>query len=143
LSTLKVTIPILLLITTFFTLIGMLIGYLFTSEETSTLAAISIGSIFLFLSNLIVPIESMPPAVQEIAQFNPFVLSEGILKKAIIFKAELSTLVPDVYYLLGASVVLFILIFILQKFTRKHLIHHLAYLARKAFKKKPKKTKTK
>ena len=85
LSTLLITIPVIIIITTFFTFTEMIIGYIFTSEETSTLAAISIGSIFLFLSNVILPLESMPDYVQRVAQFNPFVLSETLLRRSIIF----------------------------------------------------------
>ena len=138
LPNLPITLFILILITTLFTFVGMLIGYLFNSEETSTLAAISTGSVFLFLSSVILPIESMPAYVQKIAQFNPFILGENLLRKSIIFKASISDLFPELYYLLGASVILFLLIWLYQKITRKHLVHHLKYLAYSRFHKKSK-----
>ena len=124
-QSLSITFPCLLLITTFFTFVGMAIGYFFTSEETATLASISIGSIFLFLSNVILPLESMPDYVRNIAQFNPFVLSESLLKKAIIFQSQF----PDLIFELGLisiySVVLFALIWAFQKAIRKHFFYRL------------------
>jgi len=125
LPSLYIIIPGLLLITTFFTLIGMLIGDIFTSEETATLASISIGSVFLFLSDLILPLESMPRYIQNIAQYNPFVLGENILRKAIIFQEGFSTIKSE-FIILGASaLVLFILVWALYKIKRKHLLHRL------------------
>ncbi len=75
----------LLLISSIFILIGMCIGYLFVSEETSTLASISFASICLLFSSFLIPIESLSPAVGTIAQLNPFVVSEGVLRQLIIF----------------------------------------------------------
>lgn len=134
LPTLLVTIPSLLLITTFFTFIGMAVGYLFTSEETATLASISIGSVFLFLSNVILPLESMPEYVRSIAKFNPFVLGENILRKAIIFQAKYRIIQNELIMLGIYSLTLFILIWGSQKIVRKHLFHKL--VAKKHKKKK-------
>jgi len=123
---------------TFFTFTGMAIGYIFTSEETSTLAAISIGSIFLLLSNVILPLETMPETVRNIAKYNPFVLGENLLRKAIIFQAKFSTLYEDMLILLAYSFVLFLLIWLLQKIVRKHLIQRISH-HKKTKKKKSKK----
>ena len=49
----------LLLITTTFILLGMIVGYLFSSEETATIGAISLGTILLFFSNTIIPLETI------------------------------------------------------------------------------------
>lgn len=131
LSSLSTAIPAMLLITTFFTFIGMFIGYLFTSEETATLASISLGSIFLFLSDIILPLESMPAYIRNIARFNPFVIGENLLRKAVLFQAKFSVLANDFYLLLTYSAVLFIFIWISQKIIRKHLMHRLVYLKHK------------
>ncbi|MBR9691531.1 ABC transporter permease [Candidatus Woesearchaeota archaeon] len=147
LSAIPATILILLLSITFFTFVGMIIGYIFTSEETSTLAAISIGSIFLFLSNVILPLESMPSYVKNIAQFNPFILGESLLRKAIIFQAKFSSLSKELLILFAYSAVLFLIIWLSQKAVRKHLGHKIAYMKYQKFKKLKKKkvakTKTK
>lgn len=140
LPSLQITIPCLLLLTTFFTLAGMAVGYLFTSEETATLASISVGSVFLFLSNIILPLESMPAYVRQVAQFNPFVLGENLLRKAIIFQAQFPQLTNELKLLGIYSAVLFVLIWASQKAIRKHFFHKLAVLKyKKALKKKPKK----
>lgn len=125
----------LFLITTLFTFVGMIIGYIFTSEETATLASISIGSIFLFLSNVILPLESMPSYVRNIAEFNPFVLSESLLKKVMIFNVKLPELVNEFQWLAVYSAVLIILIWIIQKSVRKHLFHRLSNMRYKKHKK--------
>ncbi|MBW2977459.1 ABC transporter permease [Candidatus Woesearchaeota archaeon] len=122
LSTLPVAALLLLLTTSFFTFAGMLVGNIFTSEETATLASISLGSIFLFLSNVILPIESMPEYIRNIAKFNPFVIAENLLKKTILFQSKLSALANDIYLLLGYSAALFILVLLIQSFARKHLL---------------------
>ena len=115
--------PGLLLVTTLFTFVGMIIGYWFTSEETATLAAISIGSIFLFLSNVILPLESMPAYIRNIAQFNPFVLGERLLRKTIFFGAQFSELVFELQWLGIYAAVIFILIWVSQKVSRRHFFH--------------------
>ena len=136
LSSLSTAIPAMLLITAFFTFIGMFVGYLFTSEETATLASISLGSIFLFLSDVILPLESMPAYIRNIAQFNPFVIGENLLRKAVLFQSKFSVLANDFYMLLAYSAVLFIIIWISQKIVRKHLLHRLVYLKRQQSKAK-------
>jgi len=130
------TLLILLFTITLFTFVGMIIGYIFTSEETATLASISIGSIFLFLSNVILPLESMPAYIRNIAEFNPFVLGESLLRKAVIFQAGLPALQKELLLLLAYSVVLFLIIWLSQRAVRKHLGHRLIYMRYKKAQKK-------
>jgi ABC-type multidrug transport system permease subunit len=113
---------ILLIAGTLFTLIGMTIGYLFNSEETSTLAAISCGSVLLFMSGVILPIESMPQYLMEIAQYNPFVISEGLLRKAMIFHYPLSVMGRDILLLVGYSVFFLGAILATQKLMKRHFV---------------------
>ncbi len=111
---------ILLLVTTFFILVGMAIGYIFKSEETATLAAISIGSIFLFLSSTILPLESMPMQIGQIAQYNPFVIGDALLRKALLFNAGFDILANQIYLLLIYSGVLFVAIWVAHLVSKKH-----------------------
>jgi len=122
LSALPITALLLLIITSFFTFAGMLIGNIFTSEETATLASISLGSIFLFISDVILPIESMPEYIRNIAHFNPFVLAENLLKKTILFQSKISVIANDMYLLLGYSAAFFIIILLIRSFARKHIL---------------------
>ena len=135
LPNIQIFVPILLLITTLFTLLGMAIGYVFESEETATLASISLGSIFLFLSNVILPLESMPLSIRNIAQYNPFVLAEGMLRKTFLFQASFDILKIEMLYLAGASLILFLFIWFFYKSTRKHYFHNIFSHKKKKHKK--------
>ncbi|MBI2671858.1 ABC transporter permease [Candidatus Woesearchaeota archaeon] len=83
---------IVLLLSTLFIFLGMLIGYLFKSEETVVLATFSLGSLFLFFSGTILPLETLPEYIRSVADLNPFVLGEGILKKIMLFNLSFSEL---------------------------------------------------
>lgn len=113
---------ILFISTSLFILVGMLIAYIFKAEQTITLVTISIGSLLLFLSDIILPIESMPLFIQKIVMFNPFLVSEQLLKKVMLFGVGFSTLVPGILYLAGLSVVIFILILLNEKLIKRHFL---------------------
>ncbi len=81
----------LILIASAFIFIGMIIGYLFKNSETANLASISISSMFLFFSNAIIPIESLPGSIKEIVRYNPFVVSESVVRKMLLFESNLLT----------------------------------------------------
>ncbi|MFH0979088.1 MAG: ABC transporter permease [Candidatus Woesearchaeota archaeon] len=121
-SSLPNTILTLFIAGTFFILVGMAVGYLFNSEETSTLAAISLGSVFLFLSSVILPLESMPQYVMRIAEFNPFVVSENALRQALLFQYPLRLIGYELLLLLGYSALLFGLTLVIQKVMKKHFV---------------------
>lgn len=105
-----------------FTFIGMTIGYLFTSEETATLASISLGSVFLLFSGVILPLEAVPLLVRNIAGFNPFVLTEKLVREVFLFGASLSQNLLDLAILAGYAVVLFAVILIMESLLHKHLV---------------------
>jgi len=91
----------LLIVNSLFILIGMIVGYAFNSEETATLAGVSVGAIFLFISDVIIPIESMPQAFNYIAGFNPYVISSSILRRVLLFDASLLSLLDSILLLFG------------------------------------------
>ncbi|MFH1316004.1 MAG: ABC transporter permease [Candidatus Woesearchaeota archaeon] len=104
-----------LIINSFFVLIGLLIGYLFNSEETATLGSISVSCVFLLFSSLVIPIETMQKQIGFIAFANPFVLSESIIRKIIIFDKTLFSSPLEVYVLLLYIVITFICVFLLYR----------------------------
>ncbi|PIY59973.1 hypothetical protein COY95_04235, partial [Candidatus Woesearchaeota archaeon CG_4_10_14_0_8_um_filter_47_5] len=59
----------------FFTLMGIGIGIFFNSEQTATLAAVSLASTLLLLSDIILPLERMPFFLMKVVHYSPFVLS--------------------------------------------------------------------
>ena len=134
---------VLITISSLFIAIGMTIGYLFKSEETATLAAISAGSIFLFLSDIILPLESMPAYILDIARYNPFVLSEALLRKVLLFLPTFQEISIEFYTVLGYVVGLFILILLFKNIAQKHLWHRWFYYGKmKNRKKQEEKDKT-
>ncbi|MBD3204531.1 hypothetical protein GF327_09650 [Candidatus Woesearchaeota archaeon] len=109
---------LLFLVSTVFIFSGMLIGYLFDSEEIATLASLSLGSLFLFTSGIIFPIESMPQYVIDKVRFNPFVLSSEMLKKILIFEVPLSSIEFSLKVMILYSFVLLIIIFLIQRLSK-------------------------
>ena len=93
------TLAVCFLIATFFIVLGMGIGYLFKTEQMSILAATFTSSIFLFLSNVLTPIENMPEVFMKIVQFNPFIISVSLLRKSILFNQSLVAINQDILYL--------------------------------------------
>ncbi len=81
---------VLALMITLYTCLGMIVGYIFNSEETSTLASMALGSVFLFMSDIIIPLESMPAIIMSFAKFNPLVIGSDLLRRTILFNASFS-----------------------------------------------------
>ncbi len=108
-----------ILLSTLFIFLGMLIGYLFKSEETVVMATFSLGSIFLFFSGTILPLETLPEYIRKIADLNPFVLGESILKKVMLFDFSLSQLGISLYYLLIYIGVLVIGVYLARKLSKR------------------------
>jgi ABC-type multidrug transport system permease subunit len=108
------TMLVLTLIVTLFTICGIIIGTVFSSPETATLGAISIGSIGLFLSDVLLPLESMPPYIQAIARFNPFVVGEHLLRNTIIFKSSFGTIFTSGYATGQVPAIFLLLIYIIM-----------------------------
>jgi ABC-type multidrug transport system permease subunit len=112
---LPLTLLVVFLSISLFSFIGLIIGHFYNSEETSSIASISIASLFLLLSNLILPLESMPETIINIAQYNPFVMASELLKQAILFNATIQSAYTDLIILGIYCVVLFAgLIFVQQ-----------------------------
>jgi hypothetical protein len=110
---------LLFIISTLFILIGIFIGFVFKSEETSTLGAISVGSLLLFFSNAILPIETLPSYISAVAKYNPFVISEGVLKRILLFNAPLSSVSVQVYMLVCFILIFFVLAFVARELTKR------------------------
>jgi len=90
---------------TLFTGIGMIVGYGFTSEETAILGSISLGSVLLFLSDIIIPVESMPHWLGSIVSLNPVILVGELVRKTAVFGLPFSALGIDLLTLAFSGVV--------------------------------------
>lgn len=113
---------VLLLSSSVFSFIGMGIGYAFKSEETGTLASISTGSLLLFVSGIVLPIETISPVIRSITSFNPFVISESVIRKVFLFNAGISGIWSELVTLAGYTVGLFIIIVVVEYLVHKHFI---------------------
>lgn len=110
---------ILLSITTFI-FIGMLIGHLFNTTEAITMGSITLSSVFLFLSNLVLPIETYSTQIQEILNFNPYILTSEGLRKSMLLEADHNALFTELTTLSAYIFVLFILVIIVQKLSKSN-----------------------
>ncbi|MBI4739453.1 ABC transporter permease [Candidatus Woesearchaeota archaeon] len=118
-------IAILLFLTmSLFILIGMLVGFLFRSEEIVTLAALTLMTLFLLFSNTVIPLESLPVALKGIASFNPFVISEGLLKQTVLFSLGIKTMAKQVFILAGYGSGMFVMLILLQNVLRRISFMH-------------------
>ena len=115
---------ILFLACSVFTFLGMALGYLFNSDETAILASISLGTLLLFLSGVILPLESVSPMLRDVMHFNPFVLSEKLVREVFIFSAPIQNIWMDLLLLFGYVLVLFLLILVMESLMHKHLVEH-------------------
>ena len=112
---------VLILVVSVFIMLGMFIGQVFSSEETNTLGAISLASILLFFSSTILPLETLPKSIRAIANFNPFVIGEGMLKEVMLFNANLLGLIEPMLILLVYILVLGGFVFIMRKVSKRFL----------------------
>ncbi|NQV91379.1 ABC transporter permease [Candidatus Woesearchaeota archaeon] len=123
LATLPSVALVLFITASVFAFLGMGVGYIFTSEETGVLGSISLGSLFLFLSGILLPLEGLPLWLQNINQFNPFVIAEKLVREIFIFSTPLVEVLPELGIILGYAVLLFLLIWFLESLVHKHLVH--------------------
>ncbi len=112
---------ILFIIATTFILFGMFIGQAFQSEETVTLASMSTAALFLFISNTIFPIETIPAQLKWLALFNPFVIADSLLKKLLLFNASIGSLLTELYLLIAYIILLTTLVYLTRELNKRKL----------------------
>ena len=117
LDNLEVSVAVLFVGISIFVFIGMLIGKLFNTSEAITMANIAIGSIFLFLSNLVLPLETLPENIRRVIDFNPYVTVSESLRQAFLFNSSFLDMQMQLFVMLAYSLVLIVLISILTKFS--------------------------
>ncbi|GIU69283.1 MAG: hypothetical protein KatS3mg002_0519 [Candidatus Woesearchaeota archaeon] len=118
LTNIYLTILTLLIAIIVFVFLGMIIGYLFNSQEAVTMAAISVGSVLLFLSNLVLPLETMSVVVQQVAKYNPYVIASELLKKVTLFNQEWNLIKEDILLLMLFAAVFFFLAITVHKMSK-------------------------
>ena len=104
-----------------FVFIGMFIGYLFKSEETTIFAAVLIAALMMFFSNTILPIETISSNFKSLAIFNPLVVCDLALKKVVLFGFEYSSFLKEIYILAGFLLVFGFLSYLGRRITKRML----------------------
>lgn len=110
-----ITFVTILLSITVFILFGMFLGYLFSTSEAITMSTIAIGSVLIFFSNLILPIETLAPSIQTITRLNPYVIASETIRKSMLFSASFELVYIDLLILLGYSFVILIVFGLIVK----------------------------
>lgn len=121
---------------TLFTAIGMGIGYWFSSQEAALMISIAVSSIFILVSNLILPLETMPETIQIIAAYNPYVMLSELLRQLIVLNIVPSTMLERMVVLAVASIVIFILIILIQKASKFSYFKKLPHTKKQKLEKK-------
>ncbi len=124
LGSMGMTLFIVLEMTALFTMLGILLGTLFKSEETALLGGITLSSIMLLFSSTLLPLESMHPTLRAIASLNPFVMSLALLKEAIFFKVGISHLLSRLFFLLLFIIALSAVALAVQRWLRVHTLFY-------------------
>lgn len=106
------------LISSLFILLGMLIGNVFNTEETAILASITLSSLFLFMSNTVLPLESLPEMIKQVAMLNPFVIAENLLRQTILYDMPLSSISSPIFLLFDFIIFTIIMLVLVKKFKK-------------------------
>ncbi|MFH1850198.1 MAG: ABC transporter permease [archaeon] len=113
---------IIFLLASFFAFLGIILGSVFESEEIAALGAISTGCVFLFLSGVILPVESMSSFLGTAASVNPFVISEFLLRSTILFRTSLSDVSGELLLLIVYCIIVMVAAYAAQKIIRKQYL---------------------
>ncbi len=110
--------PSLVIITfaiTLFSFLGMIIGYLSTTQEAAMITSLSLGSVLLFVSNLVLPLEAMNKLVGVLSVYNPYVVMSELLKQSILFDLKLVEIPGKMALLIAAIIGLLLLVIAIQR----------------------------
>jgi ABC-type multidrug transport system permease subunit len=129
-----VTLLIIVVAITLFAFLGMVLGYMSTTQEAAMIASLTLGSILLFISNLVLPLEAMNKAVQALSVYNPYVVLSELLRQSMLFGLRLQQVPEKIGLLLLAIVALFALIILVQRsFKRRFFLRRSKDLDTRAF----------
>ncbi len=110
---------VLLLEATGFIFLGMFLGYLFETAESVTIAAISVSTVSLFLSNVVLPVELMSGVLRSIVSYNAFVITENIIKNILLFNSDINMFYSLLFWLAFYVFVFFVLTFLMWRLDRR------------------------
>ena len=111
----------LFIVASMFILLGITIGYFAKSQESASVVSLVIIAVALFLSNTILPLETIPLRLKEIILYNPFVVSEALLKKILILGFTYDKVITLITKLFIYNLVLLVLSYLGLKFAKSEI----------------------
>ncbi|MFH0831854.1 MAG: ABC transporter permease [archaeon] len=107
------------LIASVFVFIGLLIGYVSRNSEVSMLISIAVVALFMFFSNLILPIETIA-YLREVAVYNPFTIASNIIKESMLLSIGYQAQTKYIIVLFSYLAIAFIASLLAQKASKRH-----------------------
>lgn len=106
-----------------FVLIGMLIGYLSSTQVSNVILSFVVIFLLLAFSGIMLPLEILTAQITKLALMNPYLVSEGVLRKFLLFDAtfidfKFEFIVLGIYF--G---VLFVLGWVCESINKKRTIY--------------------
>lgn len=110
-----VSVALILIAISLFTLIGIAIGSILNTQESVIIASISLCILFFIFSSIIVPVEILPKALSTVISLFPLTLLESKLRLALIFNGGIGLNLFEIAGLLTTGIISSLLIFIFYK----------------------------
>lgn len=106
---------------TIFSFLGMILGYMSGTLEAAMISSLSVGSVLLFISNLVLPLEAMNTVVQALSIYNPYVVLSELLKQSMLHDLSLVHIPLKIGILVATALGLFLLVLLVQRsFKRRY-----------------------
>ncbi|MFP4522942.1 MAG: ABC transporter permease [Candidatus Nanoarchaeia archaeon] len=102
-----------------FAVIGMVIGLISSTQQAVNMITIFFGAGLLFLSNMVLPLESVSAALQKIASYNPYVISSELFRQSLLFSSSLKDLLGSLCKLGIITGILLLIIILSQGISQK------------------------
>lgn len=133
---LLVNASVLVISTALFVMLGMAVGYLMRNQQGANILSISLGSIFLFLSNIVLPLETIAPFLQKVASYNPFVIASEVLRQSIVFQTPITDMYFELGILLAYIIIIFIMITVIHSLAKARFVQRLTKHSKHSIKQK-------
>ena len=113
----------LLVLSSLFILIGMLVGYSLHKESYAILGSVLIATVLMFVSDFIVPLDVLPRTLSLVAELNPMVIGGDIVRLALLFTGiGLQATLMDIAMLAGYAVIASVAVVIVYRHSSKSMV---------------------
>ena len=93
-----------------FVILGVLIGFIFNSQESSIIGAIFFSLLFFMFSSLISPLQTLPKTISNIVSLTPYSILEAESRSIFIFESQIGLSITQIIALVAFFILCFILI---------------------------------